>query len=228
VGLAAAVVVVLIVAGIGWWLWSSRQAAARELAASDELKKLGALVVMDAGRKHVFSVNLSTLQSPDSLDRAVALLPELPQVQSLHVEGAAFGDQHAAVVGRLAELRDLALSGTKITDAGLDELQGLSRLDALYLVDTAVTDAGIPPLARLDSLKILDISRTKIAGNFEQLRALASLKHLLVQNLTLDAAAMSVFGELPSLSRLTLTNATYPQEALAELRQKRPELAIDL
>jgi hypothetical protein len=227
VGLAA-IVLALIVAAVAWWLWSSRQAAARELAASDELKQLGALVVMDAGRKHVNSVNLSTLQSPDSLDRAVALLSDLPQVQSLHVEGTAFGDQHAAVLGRLDQLRDLALSSTKITDAALDELQGLSHLDALYLVDTAVTNAGMPAIARVDSLKILSISQTKVTGNFESLRELASLQHLLVQDLTLDAAAMNVFGELPSLSRLSLTNATYPQEALDQLRQKRPELVVDL
>jgi hypothetical protein len=77
-------------------------------------------------------------------------------------------------------------------------------------------------------LKILSISRTKVTGNFEPLRDLPSLLHLLVEELTLDAAALNVFGELPSLTRLTLRNATYPQEALEQLRQKRPELPIDL
>jgi hypothetical protein len=220
-------VVAAVAAGIGWWLWSSRQAAAREVATKAELDKLGALVVMDAARKHVNSVNLTTLQSPESLDRAIELMPTLSQVQSLHVEGGAFEDKHAAVVGRLGKLKDLALSGTKITDAALEHLQGLSQLDTLYLVDTAITSAGIPAIARLDSLKVLDISQTKVTGNFEPLRDLSSLKHLLVGGLTLDAAAIEAIGGCPSLSRLTLIEATYPQEAVEQLTQKRPELAID-
>jgi hypothetical protein len=224
---AIAILAGMIALGTCWWVWSSRGAAERELAAKAELGKLGALVVMDADRQHVNSVNLSTLQSPDSLDRAVELLPQLPRIQSLHVEGTAFGDEHAAVVGRLNLLGDLALSNTKITDAALDELQGLSRLDTLYLLETAITSAGLSKISQIDSLKVLDISNTKVTGNFEPLRELTNLKHLLVQNLMLDAAAINAFGECPALSRLTLIGSTYPKEALDELRQKRPELAVD-
>jgi hypothetical protein len=208
-------------------MWASRQAAARERAVKTELGKLGALVVMDAGREHVYSVNLSTLQSPESLDQAVAMLVDLPQLHSLHVDGTAFGDEHAATVGRITSLVDLSLINTPITDAALEKLPGLSRLDTLYLVDTAVTNAGVPALARIRSLKILDLSGTKVSGNLQPLSALPSLQHLVAQQLSLDAAAIHAISEFPTLTRLTLRESTYPEDALNQLTEKRPALAID-
>jgi hypothetical protein len=79
----------------------------------------------------------------------------------------------------------------------------------------------------LRSLKILDLSGTKIEGNLAPLRDLSELKHLLVQELSLDAAALAAIGDIPALSRLTLRGANYPPEALAQLRKARPELAVD-
>jgi hypothetical protein len=225
--IAVAVALAGLVAVFAWWRHASRQAAERELAAKTELAELGALVVMDVERKHVSSVNLSTLKSPDTLDRAVALLPELTRLQSLHVEGTGFRDEHISVVGRLARLQDLALSNTQITDAALDKLQGLSRLNTIYLVDTALTNAGMPALARIRSLKIIDISATKVTGNFAPLCELPDLGHLLARELALDATALAALAECPALTRLSLQDSTYPQASLDELMQKRPELAID-
>ncbi len=225
--IAAAVAVTAVVALFAWWLYASRQAAERELAAKAELTKLGALVVMDVERKHVNSVNLSTLKSPDTLDRAVALLPGLTRLQSLHVEGTAFRDEHVSVVARLGRLQDLALSNTEITDAALERLQELSRLNTIYLVDTAVTSAGMPALARIRSLKIIDVSGTKVTGNFAPLCELSDLGHLLARELTLDATALAALAECPALTRLSIQDSTYPQASLDELTQKRPELAID-
>jgi hypothetical protein len=224
---ALAVALAVVVALFAWWLYASRQAAERELAAKTELAQLGALVVMDVGRKHVSSVNLSTLKSPDTLDRAVALLSDLTRLQSLHVEGTAFRDEHIAVVGRIASLQDLALSNTEITDAALDKLRGLSRLNTIYVVDTALTNAGMPALARISSLKIIDISGTKVTGNFAPLCDLPDLGHLLARELTLDAAALPALAECPALTRLSIQASTYPQAALDELMQKRPTLSVD-
>jgi hypothetical protein len=225
--IAAAFVLILIAAAVAWWLWSSRQAAARELVAKSELGKLGALVVMDAGRQYVYSVNLATLQSPESLDSALALLADLRRLQSLHVDGTAFRDEHASAVGRIGSLVDLSLASTPVTDAALEKLQRLSRLDTLYLTDTAVTDAGLATVARLRSLKILNISGTKVSGNLEPLRDLPALKHLVVQQLSLDAASFRSIGEFPALTRLTVQGSTYPDDALQQLINKRPDLTID-
>ena len=117
------------------WFRDSGQVNALELAAKSELTKLGALVVMDADRKHVNSVNLSTLKSPRTLDQAVELLRPLVSLGSLNAAGTMFQDAHARVVGQLASLQDLVLSHAAITDSAVENLHSLSRLKSIHLAE---------------------------------------------------------------------------------------------
>jgi internalin A len=207
--IAVAILLAVIAAGLAWWLRGGGQATAEEAAAKAELTKLGALLV------------------PDSFERAIALLPALGQLRSLNVDGTQFGDAHAATVGQLGSLQDLVLSNTAITDAALDKLGSLTQLKTLYVVNTGVTNAGMPLIGRLRSLRIVDISGTKVTGGLEPLRQLGDLNWLVAQRLTLDAPAIGAIGECQGLSRLSLRETTCPAEALSELEQKRPEMAID-
>jgi internalin A len=216
-----------IAAGLAAWLRAGQQSAASELAAKAELADLGALVVMDSQRKHVSSVNLSTLKSPATMDQAVAVLPALGRLNSLNADHTTFGDKHAAIVGQLSNLEDLVLSHTAITDAALEQLQGLSHLKSIHLADTAVTNAGLNSLGRLRSLNIIDLSGTKVTGNFDPLRNVTSLNWLVARRLTLDAAALAAVAACPSLTRLTLNDAICPPNALKELTDKKPDLTID-
>jgi hypothetical protein len=214
-------------AALASWLVFSDRVSERELAAKAELTRLGALVVMDAQRKHVASVNLSTIQSPERLGRAMELLPALTHIESLHLDGTRFGDGDAGVVGRLASLQDLVLNQTAITDTGLEKLAGLSRLKTIHLVDTPVTNAGLQSLGHLRALAVIDLSGTKVTGGFEPLAQLPELTWLVAQRLSLDAAAIAALGECPSLSRLRLRGSTCPPEAIDELMRKKPGLTID-
>lgn len=215
------------VAAIGWWLRDGRTASAEEVAARAELTKLGALVVMDAGRTHVAGVTLSTIQSPDRLERAIQLLPSLTHINSLNAEQTPVGDEQARVIGGLSSLQDLVLSHTGISDAAVKSLAGLSNLRSLHLANTGLTNAAIPELTRLTSLTILDISGTKVTGNFETLPNLTKLNWLVVRGLPLEGEAIAAVANCPNLHRLSLTAAGSDPEALAKLEQQRPELAID-
>ena len=225
--IAAALVLAVVAGGLGWWFLGDSQASEEELAAKAELTTLGALPAMDAERIHVNSINLSTLRSPESLGRAIELLADLPNLRSLNVDGTQFSDEHAAAVGQLDSLESLVLSNTPISDTALEKLAGLSELSTLHLVGTGVTDAGMPALARVRSVEILDLSRTKVTKNLAPLREMPDLKHLLLENLTLDAAALNAIANFPAITRVTLREATYPAEALAQLKQKKSGLAID-
>jgi hypothetical protein len=225
--IAISAVLAAVAAAFAWWLYASHRAAERELAAKAELAQLGALVVMDAQRKHVNSVNLSTLKSPETLNQAIARLPALSRIKSLNVDGTQFGNEHAATVGRLTHLQDLVLSNTSITDIALQKLSSLSRLTTIHLANTAITNAGMPSLAELRSLKIVDISGTKITGNLEPLSNLTDLSWLVAGRLTLDEAAIQAIGRCPNLTTLSLAGSTYPETALAELTRKHPALRLD-
>lgn len=223
----AVVLAALVAATFAWWLYASQQAAERELAAKAELTRLGALVVMDAQRKHVNSINLSTLKSPDSFDQAIALLPALRRTKSLNLDGTPFRDEHAATIRRLTRLQDLVLSNTSITDATLEAIDGLSGLNTIHLANTNITNAGMPALGRLRSLKIVDISGTEVTGNLEPLCEFVDLNWLVAGRLTLDEAAFEAIGRCSSLTMLSLGGSTFPREALDELVRKRPALKIE-
>lgn len=219
---------IVVVAGLGWWWYAAGGATSeQELAAKAELIQLGALVVMDPERRHVHSVNLSTLKSPETLGRAIELLAALPQLQALSLQGSSFQDQQAAALGKLSRLQNLVLSNTAVTDTGLTSLRGLSRLNTIYLVETAVTNAGLPALAQISSLQIVDLSATKVTGSLEPFRELSDLNWLVLRNLTLDAAAFDAIAQFPALTRLTLQESTYPQDAVDKLLQQKSGLSID-
>jgi hypothetical protein len=229
-GLAGLLIVITLIAstiGLSWPFLGSRKASPEELAAKAELTKLGALLVMDADRAHVNSVNLSTLKSPDSIDRALALLPALVRIKSLNADGTQFRDEHADIVAKLDSLQDLVLSNTAVTDAAVEKLATLPALVTLYVVNTGVTSASMPAIARLQSLKILDISGTKITGDLAPLADLAELNWLLVRGLKLEPAALVAMADWPALSRLTLGDAQVPEDAVAELQRERPKIKID-
>lgn len=214
--------------GLGWWWYAADGVTLeQEQSAKAELDALGALVVMDPQRRHVHSVNLSTLKSPESLDKAIELLAALPRLQALSLQSTTFQDQQAEAVGKLGNLQNLVLSNTAITDAGLASLRGLSRLNTIYLVETAVTNAGLPALAQISSLQIIDLSGTKVTGNLEPLQGLGDLNWLVLRNLTLDAAAFDAIAPFPALTRLTLQESTYPQDAVDKLLQQKSGLSVD-
>jgi hypothetical protein len=225
---AVFVAAAMLPACVARWFAPGGASSADELAAKNELTALGALVVMDGSRTHVNSVNLSTLKSPDSLHRAVELLPAFGRLHSLNVDGTKFGDKHADVVAQLGDLQDLVLSRTAITDAGLKKLENLSRLKTIHLADTAITNAGMASLGELGSLNILDISGTKITGNFTPLAELSELTWLVAKCLTLDAAAIETLGQCESLRRVSLNDTACPQEALDKLAKQRPDISVDL
>jgi Leucine-rich repeat (LRR) protein len=214
-------------AGFAAWKFIGDRTSETELAAKAELTSLGALVAMDAQRKHVASVNLSTLKSPDTLDRAIELMTALPRLASLNVDGTKFRDEHAVTVGRLSGLQDLVLNNTAITDLALERLEGLPQLKTIHLAETAVTNAGMPSLGRLQALNIIVLAGTKVTSGFEPLVKLPALTWLDVRRLSLDAAAIAALGDCQNLSRLTLSGTSYPPEALKLLTQKRPNLSID-
>ena len=228
VAIAVAVIVLTaLAASSAWWFYSRGQVSPEELAAKSELTTLGALVVMDPERKFVNSVNLATLKSPETFDRAVELLPALARVKSLNFNATPFRDEHAPSVARIGNLQDLVLNNTAVTDAAIEMLAGLSGLSTLYLVNTNVTSAGLPAIGQMDSLKILDLSGTKVAGDFEPLQELSELNWLVAQRLSLDAAAITALGKCQGLTRLTLKETTVPEQAVSQLQRERPSLTID-
>ena len=188
---------------IGGWYAFYRINLANEKRAAEAISELGALVVMDGNGQHVASVNLSAIESPESLAKAIEYLPALRQLGSLDA------------------------SRTKIRDEQLAFVAQLSALTTLTLNETAIGDEGVEPLADLVELRILDLSATPVTGNFEPLLSLPQLEWLVLRELKLADDALPKLQGMATLKRLGLEGSEYPGKSLSTLLQASPTLSVD-
>lgn len=224
--ITAALLLVAIAAGVIWY-WQSQQALGREHDARLILDELGAVVVMDGPRRHVASLNLSTLKTTEDLAVAIEVLPDLLWLTSLDASRTVIDDTSLSAVDHLRRLNSLVLSGTAISDAGVARLKSLKELNSLMLARTKITSTALPSISRLRSLKILDLTGTGVTGGLEPLADLPQLEWLLLRNLSLEDGALVALAQCPGLHRLSLENSTYSAESLKVLLDKAPSLAVD-
>ena len=216
----------VLIALLAWWLWRERQATARELAAKSALADLGALVVMDGDRKHIASLNLSTLSDAEKLDKALEHVPHLIHLSSFDASRTPIRDEQLKRVATLPGLEALTLTSTSISDAGLAHLAPLKKLQALHLTGTKVSSSGLNALSSLEGLKVLDLSATAVSGNLDQLGSLPQLDWLVLRSLTLEDGALGELAGCEQLRRLSLDGSKYDQESLEKLRQSRPTIDV--
>jgi hypothetical protein len=221
--LALAAVAIL----LAYWYWSSRQNLAEESDAAKALQELGAIVVMDGGRRHVASVNLSTLQSSEVLAKALEHLPKLTQLTSLDASRTAISDDQLKFLAELTSLSSLSLNSTDVTDEGLRRLRSLTSLESLFLASTGIANRSLPFIADLSELRILDVSATKVTGNLEPLARLPQLEWLVLRKLSLEDEALPKLAGCEALKRLSLEESKYAVDSLATLQRDIPGLTVD-
>ncbi len=216
----------LIAALVVWYVWSG-QNAEREQAAVKSLQELGALVVMDGDGRHAASVNLSTVQTPEALAKAIEHLSALGGLMSLDASRTGIRDEQLAAIGELSSLNTLTLNETAISDDGVRRLAGLGNLESLFLASTPLSDAGLTHLESFDALRILDLSDTKVTADLSPLNSLEQLEWLVMRDLTLAEGALATLDGLKGLKRLSLTGSDYTPAAAASLKRTLPGLAVD-
>lgn len=213
-------------AAIGWFGVDQVRFSA-ETKAGSALKEMGALVGMDANRKHVFSLNLTLPGVLDKFDAAIEQLPKLYRLENLELSRSPVRDAQLANVTGLSCLTSLQLNTTEVSDQGIQHLTGLNSLQAIHLVHTKITSAGLPTIAKLSTLKILNLSENSLDGDFAPLKNLDQLEHLLLSEIELSDEAMATFGQLESLSRLTIIGSKVSDEAVDKLKQAKLGIQID-
>jgi hypothetical protein len=198
-----------------------------ERATKQKLVELGALVALDADGRHVGTVTLSTIDNVASVREALKIAAELDQVKALDLNRTGIDNSDLQTVGTMSSLTSLSLKSTAIDDAGLAQLAGLQRLEALHLNGTEVSEEGLSDLAALDSLKLLDLSKTHVVRGLAPIAELPHLEWLLLRELSLADDALAPLASAPSLKRLSLKESGFNASSIADLREQKPELAID-
>jgi hypothetical protein len=162
-------------------LWTPR-------ADRDDLPSLPARATGLAGPYPVRMVDLKSEHTDDPLqDEALAALATFPEIEFVHLEGAAFDDDSLAFAARLPKLISLILSRTKITGEGLAILsrsQALAHLSLDDVYDNSDLVAGLSSLPRLTSIQLRQqsVSREDMAT----IAAMPDLRRLAITHVTLE------------------------------------------
>ncbi|MCL2116812.1 MAG: hypothetical protein FWH27_00135 [Planctomycetaceae bacterium] len=159
------------------------------------------------------------------------ILGTMTRLADLKIGGFAVDDSVLEILPGLPQLRGLSIEGTSITGEGFAELasheEWAAQLELLVLArNTAIYDAGLDSLRAFRGLKRLAVSDMMVTGVF--FHALAEtetirtrLESLSFPKTYLTAQNMRVLNQFPNLKKLDLShNMLTPDilEAIAELK----------
>lgn len=131
-------------------------------------------------------------------DESLALLADLPQLESLELENLRISSIGCSPISKLTRLKSLSLSDCDVDDSVLAMLRPLKSLTELGLYGTRITDTGVDELNRMSQLEKLILGRTDISAvGVKRLAALKRLKTLSVPCESDLSACEFLKSELP-------------------------------
>lgn len=186
-------------------LWAGQKNADAECESIGQMKGLSQLNLISSDISTIGLKRLKPLTELEGLglghcrnihDDSLVHLSAFPQVRGLGLDGTRISDEGLRHLAPLEDsLRDLKLWGCpNINGAGLRHLTGLTKLRCLWCRGTPLTDEALPHLQQMTSLRILDVSETKLSAE-----AAAALQEALPDCVVLHESLADVpFGEQPN------------------------------
>ncbi len=179
--------------------------SAEEKQVIAKLEELGAKVDLDqAGH-----VRLLELGKSEATDDDLAMLIELPQLESLDITGGKITPAGIQHVTRLTGLQRLYLNDIPVTNKAMESIAKLTKLDVLSLRNTSIDDSGILPLKALKRLRVLNLAKTGISN--ESLKQIQDLHELDTLVLVDTKVTGEGFQYLKPLKMLRVLNVDHCQ-----------------
>jgi Leucine-rich repeat (LRR) protein len=163
-------------------------------------------------------------------DELLAALPQYPQLKKLRVSQTGITDDGLAHLAKLPQLVELDLSECgQLSDGGMPHLSGLTNLVRLNLWRVNITDDGVAHLAGLINLEWLNLDNTLLSdAGLEHLAGMTQLEFLHLGSTGVTDAGMRSLEPLSSLKDLRVTRTGVTADGVAELKNKLPEVKIQL
>lgn len=218
------VTVAVVVVGAVAWISGGN---ADESLQRAKLTELGVLTTMQTGGQSIGSVNFATIKDKAKFAEALDVVLQLRTLTSLNLNGMPIANTDLEKVGQLKSLASLSICDTHIGGAGLAPLGKLHYLETLFLSKTQVTDSDLKDLGQSGNLSSIDLSGSQLREDLSPLAELPNLKWVLLNNLTLGENALSGLRQAPSLTRVTLGEASYSADDLQSLMAAIPTLTVD-
>lgn len=213
------------VVGVGAFMLLGQTADETELR--KQLSSYGVLTTMAGDGRRIGAVNFSTIKDKSQFDAAFEQALALTAVSSLNLDRMPVTPEHLERLDRLGALASLSLKSCGLDDAGLAGIADLGGLETLHLSDSDVTDQGLASLTSLSQLASVDLSESSVSRDLSPLASLPNLKWVVMARCSLEAGALQSLQASESLTRVTLTDASYDQADLEALQAAMPGLSID-
>lgn len=208
------------------------------------------------GLQHLRDVqSLQSLRPGDRITAAgLARLTDLPNLQTLHLDGMKVKGPELKQLAAFKGLRDADLScNGDVADSGLRELANMPGLQSLELFSAQLTDAGVKELAQLHNLRSLSLDVTRrmtpdglavldqlghlatlrLSGPYlrdEHVAAIGGPKHLRALALSgrITDAALARLDRFPELEELDLWGTRITDDGLAAIRALKRLRSVNL
>jgi len=182
------------------------------------------------GVDFVYSAVFAELTGPSATDEAIALLLELPRLETLAIGRGPITNSGLLSVTRLNRLRRLQLHACPgVSDAALRQILLLCPLETLELSDLKVTGEFLDRAMQLDRLECLELSWIPFEEqNAPRIGDLRGLRTLGMAWTGVGDRTITEIGRLERLEHLNLSGTLVSDNGLARLRALRQLRTIDL
>lgn len=167
-------------------------------------------------------------------DETAASAASLPALESLDLADSIVGDVGVESLAQAPKLRQLTLGNVRMSEVGYQSLRQLTGLLELDLSGgrhrgfNTLSDKSVQAIASLTQLRVLKLGHLRFPE--KSFPAFAALVH--VEDLGLEFcpeindSAIPVLAKWKSLRRIDLTGTKVTEEAVARLRQERPDCVV--
>jgi tRNA A-37 threonylcarbamoyl transferase component Bud32 len=190
-----------------------------------------------------------SLEETAVTDAALSHIATMPDLDSLMLSGTSITGTGLVHLKKLHKLNHLLLARTRVTDETLVVLRELS-FGTLDLADTQITDRTLSYLAGRPAMHSLNLNNTQVTdAGLRQIEAIPllfifvnstrvtdagilrlgnskSLVLLAANDTQLTNAGLEAVGRIASLRELQIRHTKVTPDAVAKLKQRRPELNI--
>lgn len=139
-------------------------------------------------------------------------------------------DEDIATVGKISTLSVFLIDyAPNVTDNGIKHLSGLKSLRILELSNTRITDEGLRYLKALPNLESLDLNGNIITDKgLSHLQALPKLIQLKLEGTNVTNAGLAIIEKMPNIRYLWVgpLNPKLTDEALEKLRRIKPQCDV--
>ena len=172
-------------------------------------------------------ITIDAQQSPWFGDGDIALIAELPDLESLDLSGTMVTSNGLQQLGSLPKLNSLSVAGTRVRDLRESLAKKLPSLTKLDLQNSSITDASVASVNGFNRLVNVDFGGTRLtAAGLANLNSLPELQTLGLSGTSVSRLDHLTADRFSNMSRLNLLGTRVTANEIVAVRERMPNMEI--